>query len=210
MSLPRSILALTTALSLAAAATISPAAQASDCKSATMIASDLWSEFGKIATAAGCAVASSQGVDYSKCYSDVTKYTTLAGKMVTFFNGSHSSNWSTIGPRELEYSKNLTGTIVGPTERMFISSAPSDVDSVTFTIKKTDGKQENNIHLCAYDSKGNCTSLASYTFENGNDNVGKTWTKTVTGVKGKILGVHLAAAKVNANEFSYTLKAVKN
>ena len=209
--LPKSLTAALTALSIAAAATVSPSAHAGSCTSAAKVFSDIWDKYGVYAVAAGCAAGSAAagGLTFTTCFTNANTYAAITEQMVTFWNDSANNSWSTIGPRRLEFNKTLTGTIVGPTERLFVTETPVDKDSVTITVKKTDGKQENNITICKIDQTNKCTVVGTYTFANGDSNIGKEYTKTITGTRGYLIVVHTAAAKANLNEFHYSIKATK-
>ena len=186
-------------------------ASAGNCNSATSVFSDLWAKFAKSATEAGCKAAASNGdVDYKACFDSATKYEKIAADMVKYWNDSAANGWATLGPRRLVFGTTATGTIESVSERLFITETPLDKDTVDLDITKTDGKEEVNLTICKVDKTKSCTTLKEYTFEGGSANTGKTVSYRLTGVKGSIVSVHLAAAKANVRSFSYKIKATKS
>lgn len=161
-------------------------AQAGDCGSVTSVAADLWDKWGTLASN--------------------LPYVDKIEEMVKFWNQMAGNSWAKIGPRRLDYATNLNGTIVGPTDRVFLAHSPTDKDSVEIKLDKLDGKAETSVTVCKVDKAGRATKLWDFTAENGNYT--KTWTKTVTGVKDQIVTVHLHGHSA-ANTFQYTVRATK-
>ncbi|MCA9711237.1 MAG: hypothetical protein KDK70_35695 [Myxococcales bacterium] len=184
----------TTILSLALATFAVPAAvlatpstaHAGDCGSVASVTADIWDEYGSLLSN--------------------LPYADKVAKMISFWNKMAGGSWATIGPRRLEYSTNLNGTILGPTDRVFIAETPTDKDSVEIRIEKLDGKAKTSFTVCKVDSAGNKYKLWDVTADNGNYT--KTWTKTVSGVKDRIVTVHFHGHSAT-NKFKYELRATK-
>ena len=162
-------------------------AHAGDCGSVTSVTSDLWNK-------------------YEEYLRDNLPYAKTVDKMVKFWNSMAGNSWAKIGPRRLEYGKNLKGTVVGPTDRVFIAETPADKKHAEITIKKLDGKAKTSITVCKVGSDGKPQKVWDFTAENGKGT--KTWTKTVKGMKDKILTVHIKGHSAT-NKFKYTVNAKK-
>lgn len=161
-------------------------AHAGDCGSVSSVTADLWSEFGTLAAN--------------------LPYASKVDAMIKFWNTMAGDGWGHIGPRRLVYGTNLAGTIVGPTDRVFIAETPTNESSVEIKIKKLDGKAKTSVTVCKVDGAGNKVKVWDFTADNGNYT--KTWTKTVSGVKDQIVTVHLHGHSAT-NKFKYTVRATK-
>lgn len=161
-------------------------AHAGTCGSVASVSSDLFKEYNKIAS--------------SIPYSD------KVDKMIKFWNSMAGNSWAKIGPRRLDYGKTHNGTVTGPTSRVFIAETPSNKKHADVTIKKLDGKAKTSITVCKVDSSGNQQKVWDFTVQNGNGT--ETFTRTVKGLEGKILTVHINGHSAT-NKFKYSVKAVK-
>lgn len=200
-------LALVGLLAGSCALSASPA-RAASCDSATKVVSDIWSQYDVVVKAAGCAVvivASNGSVQPNVCLDAADKAAKVAEDMVAYWNRMANNSWATIGPRELEMGKTLKGKLVSTGGRVFVSTQPLDEDRVDLKIEKTDGKAKTSVTVCK-DYRGSKTKLWDFTIENGKQ-LG-TWNRTLTGMKGRVLTVHLDAKSV-ANTMSYELRATK-
>ncbi len=83
----------------------------------------------------------------------------------------------------------------------------SNNDEVKIVIKKTGGKAKTKVSV--YDITGTKRKLSSYTFSNGNDNIGKKKTFILSGVKEQQLKVVIENNSLG-NIFSYDVYAVNN
>lgn len=161
-------------------------ANAGDCGSVASVTSDLWSKYGQLASN--------------------LPYADKVDEMIKFWNQMAGNSWAHIGPRRLDYGTNLAGTVVGPTDRVFIAAAPTNKSSVEVKINKLDGKAKTSVTVCKVDAAGNKVKLWDFTADNGNYT--KTWTKTVSGMQDQILTVHLHGHSAT-NKFKYTVRATK-
>jgi hypothetical protein len=191
-----------------------PVAKAETCKSAGQIFGDVYKKWGIEMVAAGCITAealTTGGLTLPltlQCIKKVEKYAKATEEMVKFFNVMANNSWATIGPRRIEFGNNQTGTLVSTLSRVFISPAPVDTDSVTFKVKKLDGKAKVTVVICKVDHKGNATKLTEFEFDKGEDNTGQEVSRRVSGVQGYIIQVRLDADSV-AKEFKYNLRVTK-
>jgi len=198
-----------------------PAVAGDGCDSATKVAADLWENWGDEVRAGGCltaaavsailtqgATAASSAEFYQKCYATLNEFNSIATSAVKKWNTLVGNTWAQLGPRALEFNKTLSGTVVGPGDRMFISAAPipADLDEVEIELKKEDGKSETEVTVCKVAANGQGTTLWSFTIDGGKDNQGKTWKKTFKNVDGYILSVFLNSKSVTRS-MEYQLKA---
>jgi len=123
-------------------------------------------------------------------------------------------HWQTIagnssakmGPRQmpLDNSK-VTGVVVGPTQRTFISP-PSKHSKLEIKLDKVSGKAKTDLFICVHPVKGSSKQLKEYRFENGKGN--KTKKFTINDVKGKMISVVIKGKSVG-NTFGYQLRVKK-
>ena len=161
------------------------------------------------AAAGTCGSVASVSSDLFKEYNSLASqipYIDKVDKMITFWNSMAGNSWAKIGPRRLEYGKTMSGTVTGPTSRVFIAETPSDMKQADVTIKKLDGKAKTSITVCKVDASGNQQKVWDFTVENGNGT--ETFTRTVKGLEGKLLTVHINGHSAT-NSFKYTVRANK-
>jgi hypothetical protein len=161
-------------------------ANAGNCGSVASVTSDLWDKYGGLASN--------------------LPYAEKVDEMIKFWNSMAGNSWAKIGPRRLDFGKNLNGSVVGPTSRVFIAETPSNKDKVEVKIDKLDGKAKTSITVCSVDKAGRKTKLWDFTADNGNYT--KTWKKTVSGVKDGIVTVNIVGHSAT-NKFKYTVRATK-
>jgi hypothetical protein len=196
------------AVALAVALAVPSEAEAACGSSAATIAADTWTEFHEEAIALGCAVAGPiAGVDFSLCYSSVSDFEDLVLSMLAWWNDMADGGWATIGPRPLEWDELMHGRVYS-TDRIFCSTTPSDQAEVDITIEKLDGKAETEVEICKMRKDGGDVIAHTFTFANGDGNIGEIQSRTVTGAKDKIICVHLDNKSVT-NTFQYELDADK-
>lgn len=191
-----------------------PTVQAETCKSPGQVFGDTYKKWGEVMIAAGCITAETLATGgltlplTLQCIKKVDKYAKAAEDMVKFFNVMANNSWATIGPRRIEYGNTQTGTLVSTISRVFISPAPVDKDSLTFKVKKLEGKAKVTVVICKVDHKGDMTKLTEFEFDKGDDNTGQEISRTVSGVQGYMVQVRLDADSV-AKEFKYNLRVTK-
>ena len=184
-------------------------ARAAGCDSAAKVMSDIWGEYDDVFKKLGCAVvtvASDGSVPPNACMDAADKAAKVAEDMISFWNRMANNSWATIGPRELPLGDTVKGKLVSTGGRVFVSTQPLNDDQVVLKIDKTDGKAKTSVTVCK-DYRGTKTKLWEFTIPNGKD-LGH-WSRTLTGMKGRVLTVHLDAKSVT-NTMSYELKASKN
>jgi hypothetical protein len=161
-------------------------AHAGNCGSVASVTSDIWTEYNSLASQ--------------------LPYVDKIDAMIKFWNSMSGNSWSKIGPRRLDYSSNLNGTVVGPTSRVFIAEIPSDKNSVEVKLDKLDGRAKTSITVCKVSKTGKVTKLWDFTASNGSYT--KTWKKTISGVQDEIVTVNIVGHSAT-NKFKYRLRATK-
>ncbi|MDQ3821524.1 MAG: hypothetical protein M3362_28120, partial [Acidobacteriota bacterium] len=136
------------------------------------------------------------------------KYAQAVGKMVTYFNEKVNNSWATLGPRQMEFGSTQEGNLIGPGDRVFLSPAPLDKDSLTVRIKKLGGRARTVVVICKINDNNTQTKLDEFEFAEGDGNTGQEVTKTVYGVQNHLVQVHLDA-KTATREFHYSFYASK-
>ena len=184
------------------------------CRSASQVFGDVYEKWGAVIIATGGVAAVNVGTGgvamaaTLNCIKNSQKYAESVEQMVSFFNAAVNNSRWTIGPRRMDWGKVQTGAVVSTFSRVFISAAPVDKDSFTVKVKKMDGKAQSDIIICKVDDKGNFIKIAQFEFAEGDENVGQTITKTVTGVKGHLVQVRIDADSV-VKKFEYQFTASK-
>jgi len=191
-----------------------PTARAETCRSAAQVTGDIYKKWGEVIIATGCVTGvtiSSGGVALPatiNCINKADKYAEAVEDMVKWFNVMANNGRWTIGPRRIEFGNTQTGSLVSTASRVFIAPAPVDKDSVTFKVKKLDGKAKAQIIICKVTEKGEFINLYEGEFDKGDDNTGQEITKTVTGVKGYLVQIRIDADSV-IKKFEYQLRVTK-
>ncbi len=207
----KKLISITTAALAAFVATADVSvAHAGSCDSGAKVVADIWEKHDDVVKGLGCVVvmvASEGVVPLNPCLDAADKVAKVATQMIAFWNSMAGDSWATIGPREFKLGETNKGTLVSTGGRMFITSSPLDKDKLDVKIKKTDGKAKTHVTICK-DNHGKKTKLAEFDIDNGKDNVGQSFTRSLTGVRGYVVTVHLDAGSV-ANTFSYELTGTK-
>lgn len=180
-------------------------AGAQSCTSAPSVVSDLNGKIANVLKAQGCALTDPN--NFNQCMDEPGLYANLKSQMNTYFN-SRSSNWSSIGPRRLDFGTYEEGRIVSTGGRMYISAVPSNKNLMTVDIKELDGKGKVSYVICKVDRKGNYTKLAVGWINEINSQKSdqrETRQHTIRGVKGHLISVHFDGKSVG-NTFQYKVK----
>ncbi len=175
------------------------AAHAQACSSASKVTSDIWDEVDQFVKAYPC----SSPVDCS-----IKQGALLTDKLIKFWNRMASGGWGRIGPRRLEFNRNLTGTLVGTGGRMFVSF-PAPATPVTITIDETGGEGRASVVVCKVDEKNGRTTVDTKWFNDTNERQRKSdehRSVEVRGVRGDVITVHLDGKSVTRS-FSYRIRA---
>lgn len=110
----------------------------------------------------------------------------------------------TIGPRRLVVDQ--TGTIQLLGTRTFVQGTPMDIDGATLAIRKTDGRNRTEVTICTTDAGGTKRIARQFEIPGGNDNIGQTWSFSLTGLKNRRLSVRFVGKNaVHTMSYSMTL-----
>jgi microsomal dipeptidase-like Zn-dependent dipeptidase len=181
---------------LLALALLAAPSQAGSCGSAAKVVRDVFLKFDA-EVAANCKAGSP-----GDCA--VGLFSGLVKSLGRWFDAGVSKNqWATIGPRRLTFARQ-NGTLAGTSGRLFLTAVPMIDGEVTLTLKKTGGKGKASVTICKYPRKGGPVTLKDVVIPPGKDNVGKTWTWKLRGVKDHVLAVKLDGKSV-AKKFEYQL-----
>ncbi len=112
----------------------------------------------------------------------------------------------TLGPRQLTLGPKNSGTLRAGGGRVYITPAPLSVDEVKIVIRKTKHKGKTDVTVCKHLPSGRCKEIWNFTFEKGDSNIGSTKSKTLDGLEGCLLSIHLNLKGVGKS-MSYTLRA---
>ncbi len=186
---------------------VAPSAQAQRCESLAQIFTDVWKKWGDTIIKVGCVIKSASETSAAapatagaslaataalsaKCIKNATKYKVAAEEMVRLFNQLADNGQATLGPRRIEFGTNQFGTLIGPSNRTFVSVYPMDKNSITFKVKKLEGESKAEVVICKIDADNKITNLAVFNFT-GDEKDGTEIVKTVTGVENHLVQIRL-------------------
>lgn len=186
----RNILIQVLAFSLMMAFSFSTAqAQTPQCSSAASAVAGMWNSYGVWSPSV-----------------TVQAYGTLATDAIRKWNRLAGNSWGSIGPRHLSLkNKSATGTILGQTNRTFVT-VPSHGNTVKIILRKTDGRAKTGVTICTQTKSGTRRTVKSYTFNNSKAAMTKTF--IIPNAKGKVISVNMRNYSVG-NKFKYTIRATK-
>jgi hypothetical protein len=180
----------------------SNAAHAQSCQSATQVATDLWSEYGKAARQAGCAgvtagsVVASGGASlpqtvsqYKACMGKADKAAEMADSMVQAWNRLARNSWARLGPRRLVLNQSHEGTIRSSGTRVFVTESPITASTLELSIEKLRFRGRTDVTVCTHLPDGSEQEVWSFQMAPGIDNKGNTWTRQLDDVAGRIVSV---------------------
>jgi microsomal dipeptidase-like Zn-dependent dipeptidase len=200
----RSFLAALLALTLpssAVAASIDPA-----CTSVARIASDIWKAYDEATRAAGCLVPWRGPRRNVACLIEASKIPyKIADQMVGHWNTRAAGEWQTIGPRRIEAGAN-EGTLVSPTNRLFVGSVPVHTEELSISVEKRDGHGSARVTVCATSRDGGSRVLWKKKISGGPDNIGMIYLRTWPDVEGAVISVKLDGEGFPGTRFAYTLR----
>lgn len=182
------------AMASAALLVLPEVAHAGPCDPVTKYTQDVWGQLNQIADQA-C----KEGSSCKNAQSRMQKLYEQADKVVKWWNQMTKGTWAQLGPRNFELGARNKGTLVAPGDRTWISTMPSQKDSLDVTLKKNDGKGYAVVAICVADEGGKPELKESFELRaNG------TTKKTISGVSGKLVSVRLdgrgGAGKATAYE----------
>jgi hypothetical protein len=181
------------------------------CGSFYSVASSIWDEWGPVvqqAAALTVSTATGEMVPYPVIMASAKLQREIKKKMISFWNKQANNTWATIGPRRLDLNTKHEGKLIGTSGRLFITLHPLIEDKITVHVTKRDGKAKTSVTVCKIGKNKKGVKVWDFKFASGKDNIGKQLKKTLTGVQGYLLSIHLDAKSV-ANTFSYSLRAQK-
>lgn len=117
---------------------------------------------------------------------------------------SGNKSWAKIGPRRLDFGEWNTGTLIGPTERMFLSGIPA-VNPVKVDFHKLDHEGKVKVVICKKPQKGKAKAVKTFTVEAGAKN-GKVKSVIIDDAKGHVISVVLHGKSV-AKKLKYKVRA---
>ena len=166
-------------------------AQTPNCSSSAVVVSKMWKAWKDL------------GIGDAHLLPNAT-YAAHTARAISSWNRLIGNSWATIGPRSLRINnRSASGTIWGQTNRTFITP-PSKNNSVTITLRKTDGRAKTGVTICTTDKRNNKRTVHSYTFNNGNYT--KTKTFVIPNARNKVISVNMRNYSVG-NKFKYTISA---
>jgi hypothetical protein len=190
------------------------------CDSAISAIVNLWGEYGEIAKRLGCTAAGvAVGVATSNpqaALMTIQQCLERADKIEDAIRTAESAfsevigrtSGLTIGPRLLRLDTWESGTIVGTTERLFLTAAPMSRNSATFLLHEQGGKGKVSVTVCAFTADRDHRKLVDFVVnesEAEKDDKDQKFSIRLSGVEGRWISVHLDGKSV-ANTFKYKLK----
>lgn len=129
----------------------------------------------------------------------------LIDKGVQIWNKlANDKSWAKIGPRRLDFGEWNRGTLVGPTERMFISGIPA-VNPVQIDFHKLDHAGKVKVVVCKVPESGKAKKVRSFTVLPDAEK-GLVKRIELPAAKGNIITVVLHGQSV-ANKLEYKVRA---
>lgn len=199
-------------------------ASAQRCESFAQIFTDVWKKWGETIIKVGCvakAVATTSAAApvtggtsiaatvtlSATCIKNAAKYKEAAEAMVIAFNALADNGQATLGPRRIEFGNPQSGTLIGPSNRTFVSVYPMDKNSVSFKVKKLEGESKVEVVICKIDGDNKLTNLAVFNFT-GDEKDGTEIVKTVSGVENSLVQIRLNGQSA-VKRFKYQFTATK-
>ena len=133
------------------------------------------------------------------------KAATLIEKGIKVWNKlAGDKSWAKIGPRRMDYGEWNTGTLIGPTERLFISGIPA-VNPVQLDFHKLDHDGKVTVVVCKVPEKGKAEELRTFVVDKKTKK-GLVKSFTLNKVKGYLVTVALHGNSVG-NKLKYKVRA---
>lgn len=201
-----------------------PTASAQRCEGFAQILTDVWKKWGETIIKVGCVVKAAATTSAaapltggasvaatitlsSTCIKNAAKYKEAAEAMVRLFNQLADNGQATLGPRRIEFGSPQSGTLIGPSNRTFVSVYPMDKNSVSFKVKKLEGDGKVEVVICRIDGESKLTNLAVFNFT-GDEKDGTEIVKTVSGVENNLVQIRLNGQSA-VKKFKYQFIATK-
>jgi hypothetical protein len=192
-------LAAVLAVPVALVAAPTQAHAADSCKTVADVSSKVWAETPPVVKTA---------ISNSGPYgATAIKAIKLIDEGVKIWNKlAGDKSWAKIGPRRMDFGEWNTGTLLGPTERMFVSGIPA-VNPVEIDFHKLDHDGKVKVVICKIPDKGKggAKVVKSFTVEPGAPK-GLVKTVKIPAAKGNIITVVLHG-KSATNKLKYKVRA---
>src|SRR5262245_19086047 len=205
-------------------ASTAPSARAQKCESFAQTITDIWKKWGETIIKVKCVIKAASETSAAApvtagasiaatvtlsatCIKNAAKYKEAAELMVTAFNALADNGQATLGPRRIEFGNPQFGTLIGPSNRTFVSVYPMDKNSVTFRVKKLEGDGKVEVIICRVEADGKMTNLNVFNFT-GDEKDGTEIVKTVTGVENQLVQIRLNGQSA-VKKFKYQFTATK-
>ncbi len=128
----------------------------------------------------------------------------LIDEGIKIWNKIAGDGWGKIGRRRLDFETWEKGTLVGPTERMFVSGIPA-VNPVVVDFHKLDHAGKVKVVVCKVPEKGKAVAVKSFEVDPDAPK-GKVKTVRIDDAKGHVISVVLHGKSV-AKKLQYKVRA---
>jgi hypothetical protein len=159
---------------------ISSSAWAGSCDTAGSLTQKLWKKYGSVASAAATAS--------GPAGASAAQAAKIAAKMIKYYNKLTKDGWGKIGPRRLNFKGKSKGTVIGSSQRLWVSSRPAR-NAVHFKFKKTGGKSKATVKICTVDKNNKAKLVKTIRINKGPASNAKKRKYTIKSAKGKFLKV---------------------
>jgi hypothetical protein len=113
--------------------------------------------------------------------------------------------WAKIGPRRLDFDKAFDeGTLIGPTERLFLTGVPA-TNPVTVDFNKVEFDGEVSVTVCKVPERGPAVRVATFTVDR-TTRTGNVRSIDIADAKGNVIAVALHGKSL-ANKLKYKVRA---
>lgn len=137
------------------------------CQTVSSFMADAWKYMPKVIGAACTGVqvaqnpssASEIGKTFRQCTNKASVYTNAVSKGISEYNKLVNNSWATLGPRQMRFGIDNTGTVVFPGDRTFISVVPARKDTLKLRMRELDGKGKVEVTVCKKSEGGSVKRL---------------------------------------------------
>lgn len=114
-------------------------------------------------------------------------------------------SWAKIGPRRLDFERSFDeGTLIGPTERLFLTGIPA-TNPTTVDFNKVDFDGEVSVTVCKVPEKGQPIHVTTFTVDKSTK-VGNVRSVEIPDAKGHVIAVALHGKSL-AKKLKYKVRA---
>jgi hypothetical protein len=185
-------------LVIAAAVSFAPAASAADsCTTAANTGSKVWKHAGPVVKSS-LSSTGPFGATAAQAAGFIEKGVKLWNKI------AGDSTWAKIGPRRMDFGGWNTGTLVGGTERLFLSGIPA-VNPTTVDVHKLDHDGQVRVVVCRIPEKGKAKLVKAFTIDKKTKK-GLVKSIKIDSAKGHVISVAFHGKSV-AKKLKYKVRA---